>query len=113
MIKMLLNEFTAILSSVLFALCATLMFNEGSTGTFNFPLGIYVLLGCIAGVIYLGKRHLKSRILKAGLLVSFINVVSILIILLLQNGKYSPVQIGVEIGFGLFPDFWHPCSRWV
>ncbi|KSU85804.1 MULTISPECIES: HD family phosphohydrolase [Fictibacillus] len=105
MIKMLFNEFTAILSSVLFALCATLMFNEGSTGTFNFPLGIYVLLGCIAGVIYLGKRHLKSRILKAGLLVSFINVVSILIILLLQNGKYSPVQIGVEIGFGFVSGF--------
>ncbi|MDN4525434.1 HD family phosphohydrolase [Fictibacillus fluitans] len=100
MIKMLMNEYTAILSSVLFALCATLMFNEGSTGTFNFPLGIYVLLGCFAGVIYLGKRHLRSRILKAGLLVSFINIVSILIILLLQNGKYSPVQIGVEIGFG-------------
>ncbi|SDM82700.1 hypothetical protein SAMN04488137_2116 [Fictibacillus solisalsi] len=105
MIKMLLDEFTAILSSVLFALCATLMFNEGSTGTFNFPLGIYVLLGCIAGVIYLGKRHLKSRILKAGLLVSFINVVSILIILLLQNGKYSPVQIGLEIGFGFISGF--------
>ncbi|MED2972512.1 HD family phosphohydrolase [Fictibacillus sp. B-59209] len=100
MIKMLLNEFTAILSSVLFAVCATLIFNEGSTGTFNFPLGIYVLLGCVAGIIYLGKRHLKSRILKAGVLVSFTNILSILIILLLQNGKYSPVQIGVEIGFG-------------
>lgn len=105
MIKMLLNEFTAIISSVLFSVCATLIFNEGSTGTFNFPLGIYVLLGCVAGVTYLGKRHFRSRILKAGVLVSFVNILSILIILLLQNGKYSPVQIGVEIGFGFLSGF--------
>ncbi|EIT85214.1 7TM receptor with intracellular metal dependent phosphohydrolase [Fictibacillus macauensis ZFHKF-1] len=105
MIKMLLDERTAIISSFFFALCASLLFNEGSTGTFNFSLTFYVLVGCLSGVLFLGKRHYKTRILKAGTFVAFVNVLCILSILFLQNAKYTIGQVGIELGLGLLSGF--------
>ncbi|WP_273129857.1 HD family phosphohydrolase [Metabacillus sp. HB246100] len=93
LVKLLLNERLAILTSMIFAICGSMIFNEGITGSFNFPVGIYYLFGCLAGVLFLGEHNFRSKILQAGLFVGGINVVVLMAIMLIRNGTYSNVEI--------------------
>ncbi|MGC4375989.1 HD family phosphohydrolase [Fictibacillus sp. Mic-4] len=105
MIKILLDEHVAIITSLVLGICAALIFNESTSGTFNFTMCLYVALSGVAGVIYLGKRHQKAKIVKAGLFVALVNILSIAIILLLQNGKYSLIQVGIDVAFAILSGF--------
>lgn len=93
LVKLLLNERLAILTSMIFAICGSVIFNEGITGSFNFSVGIYYLFGCLAGVLFLGEHNLRSKILQAGLFVAGVNVLVLTSIMLIQNGGYSNVEI--------------------
>ncbi|MDQ0231598.1 HD family phosphohydrolase [Metabacillus malikii] len=94
LVKLLLNERLAILTSMIFAICGSIIFNEGITGSFNFSIGVYYLFGCLAGVLFLGNHNLRSKILHAGLFVALMNVFVLSAILLIRNGSYSNVEIG-------------------
>ncbi|MBD1382106.1 HD family phosphohydrolase [Metabacillus arenae] len=94
LVKLLLNERLAILTSIIFAICGSVIFNEGITGTFNFPVGIYYLIGCLAGILFLGKHNLRSKILQAGLFVALINIIVITSLLLIQNSTATNFEIG-------------------
>ncbi|WP_417281901.1 HD family phosphohydrolase [Bacillus salitolerans] len=87
LIKLLINERLAILASMILAVCGSIIFNGGISSTFNFAIGIYFLIGCISGVLFLGKHNQRSKILQAGTLVGMINVVLVLAIILLKNGN--------------------------
>lgn len=93
LIKLLINERLAILTSMIFAVCGSVIFNEGITGSFNFSIGVYYLFGCLAGVLFLGEHNLRSKILQTGLFVGGINVVVLTAIMLIRNGSYSNVEI--------------------
>ncbi|WP_413465959.1 HD family phosphohydrolase [Metabacillus litoralis] len=93
LIKLLINERLAILTSMIFAVCGSVIFNEGITGSFNFAIGVYYLFGCLAGVLFLGEHNLRSKILQAGLFVGGINVIVLTAIMLIRNGSYSNVEI--------------------
>ncbi|WP_099352226.1 HD family phosphohydrolase [Fredinandcohnia onubensis] len=97
LIKLLINEKVAILSSMVFAVCGSLIFNEGVTGTLNFSAGIYFLFGSLAGVLFLSKHNRRAKILQAGLFVALINILVIFSIMLLQNGSYSSLDYGSSI----------------
>lgn len=94
MIKLLLHERLAILTSIIFAICGSIIFNEGVTGTFNFTIGVYYLFGCLAGVLFLNEHNVRSRILQTGLFVALINILIITSIMLIQNGNYSNIELG-------------------
>lgn len=94
LVKLLLNERLAILTSMIFAVCGSVIFNEGVTGGFNFSIGIYYLFGCLTAVLFLGEHNLRSKILQAGLFVSGMNVLVITALMLIRNGGYSNIEIG-------------------
>jgi cyclic-di-AMP phosphodiesterase PgpH len=94
LVKLLLNERLAILTSMIFAVCGSVIFNEGVTGGFNFSIGIYYLFGCLTAVLFLGEHNLRSKILQAGLFVSGMNVLVITAIMLIRNSGYSNIEIG-------------------
>ncbi|OAS85030.1 hypothetical protein A6K24_05835 [Metabacillus litoralis] len=94
LVKLLLNERLAILTCMIFAICGSVIFNEGVTGSFNFSVGVYYLFGCLAAVLFLGEHNLRSKILQAGLFVAGMNVLVITAIMLIRNGSYSNVEIG-------------------
>lgn len=94
LVKLLLNERLAILTCMIFAICGSIIFNEGVTGSFNFAVGIYFLFGSLAGVLFLGEHNLRSKILQAGLFIAGINIISLTAIMLIRNGGYSNVEIG-------------------
>jgi len=93
LVKLLLNERLAIWTSMIFAVCGSVIFNEGVTGSFNFSVGIYYLFGCLAAVLFLGEHNLRSKILQAGLFVAGINILALTAIMLIRNGGYSNVEI--------------------
>lgn len=94
LVKLLLNERIAFLTSMIFAICGSIIFNEGVTGSFNFSVGVYYLFACLVGILFLGDHNLRSKILQAGLFVSIMNCLVLLAILLIRNGSYTNVEIG-------------------
>ena len=46
LIKILIDEKLAILTTIIMAVCGSILFNEGVAGTLNFSEGIYILLSC-------------------------------------------------------------------
>jgi hypothetical protein len=73
------------------------MFNEGVTSTLNYSVGIYVLLSSLSVSIFLREKNRRTMILQAGILVSVLNVVVLAALLLLRNGNFSPLEIGVQL----------------
>lgn len=97
LIKILMEEKSAILVTIILAICGMIMFNEGVAGTFNVGMGIYIIASGLAGILFLNKRNQRTTILYAGFFISFINIVTILAILYLQNGHYGAKEYGVFI----------------
>lgn len=52
LIKLLINERLAILSSMILSICGSMMFNQGVTGTFNYGIGTYFLISSMAGILF-------------------------------------------------------------
>ncbi|KZE68419.1 hypothetical protein AWM68_16205 [Fictibacillus phosphorivorans] len=105
MIKMLFNEELAVVSTIIFAFSAALIFNEQTTGNFNFIMSMYILFNGISGIVFLGKTQQRSKILQAGFFVSFIAILTVASVLLLQNGKFTSLQIGLDLGCAAISGF--------
>ncbi|MDM5315848.1 HD family phosphohydrolase [Fictibacillus sp. b24] len=105
MIKMLFNEELAVVSTIIFAFSAALIFNEQTAGNFNFIMSMYVLFNGISGIVFLGKTQQRSKILQAGFFVSFIAILTVASVLLLQNGKFTSLQIGLDLGCAAISGF--------
>jgi putative nucleotidyltransferase with HDIG domain len=86
LIKLLISERHAVLASMIFAICGSIIFNGGISSTFNFSIGIYFLISCIAGILFLGKHNQRGKILQAGLFVGIINFILISALVMLKNG---------------------------
>ncbi|NRD80798.1 HD family phosphohydrolase [Bacillus sp. BRMEA1] len=94
LIKITIDERLAILTSIILAVCGSIMFNEGVTGSLNFSEGIYVLFSAFAGILFLSKQNRRSKILQAGLFVTLINILTLAAVMFLPNGQYSGIEYG-------------------
>ncbi|MCM3215334.1 HD family phosphohydrolase [Niallia taxi] len=94
LIKILIEEKLAIFVTIALSVSGMIMFNEGTAGAFHVGMGIYILAGGIAGVLFLKKHNQRSSILQAGLLVSLINIITILGMLYMQNGQLEATEYG-------------------
>ncbi|MBT2656703.1 HD family phosphohydrolase [Bacillus sp. ISL-18] len=94
LIKILIDEKLAIFMSVLMAVCGSILFNEGITGTLNFSVGIYFLFSSVAAILFLNSQNRRSRIFQAGIFASLINILTIAALMLLPNGQYSGIEYG-------------------
>ncbi|MCA1031794.1 HD family phosphohydrolase [Bacillus timonensis] len=97
LVKLLINERIAIMTSVIFAICGSIIYNEGITGSFNFSVGIYYMFAGIAGVLFLSQHNRRAKILQAGLFVSVVNVIFLLSVLLLKNAQFTDLETGSYI----------------
>ncbi|MBL4951357.1 HD family phosphohydrolase [Neobacillus sp. OS1-32] len=92
LIKILIDEKLAILTSLVLAVCGSILFNEGVAGTLNFSEGIYILFSALAGVLALNKRNQRSRILQAGSFSALVNLLTIVAIMYLPNGQFTGLE---------------------
>lgn len=96
LVKLMIGDRFVFLTSMIFSVCGSIMFNEGVTSTLNYSVGIYVLLSSLSVSIFLREKNRRTMILQAGILVSILNVV-VLAALLLRNGNFSPLEIGTQL----------------
>ncbi len=101
MIKMLLNERMAVITSVVFAVAGSIMFNGGIPASMNFPAGLYFLFSGVGAILFLDKQNRRSKILTAGLVIAGINILSIAGLTLLKYNHYSSIETGVFMGYGM------------
>ncbi|ALF11566.1 HD family phosphohydrolase [Parageobacillus thermoglucosidasius] len=97
LVRIFIGERMAIITSILFAVCGSLMFNEefGTNGTMQVSLAVYLVTSGLAGSFFLHKQLRKAKIWQAGVFVAFINVVVMLALNLLKNGHYSLAETGM------------------
>lgn len=101
LIKMLINERMAVAFSVILAICGSIIFNEGITGTMQVTVSIYMVISGLASVLFLSKHNNRTKILQAGLLVTVVNILVILSLMFLRNGQYSGIEYGFYLGAAL------------
>ncbi|WLR43983.1 HDIG domain-containing protein [Bacillus carboniphilus] len=94
LIKLLIDERLALITAFMLSICGSLIFNEGITGSFNYTIGIYYFFNCLAGIIFLSSHKVRTKILQAGLFISFVNIIILTSILLIQNGSYTNIEFG-------------------
>ncbi|PEE41766.1 HD family phosphohydrolase [Bacillus pseudomycoides] len=97
LVKLMIGDRFVFITSMIFSVCGSIMFNEGVTSTLNYSVGIYVLLSSLSVSIFLREKNRRSMILQAGILVSVLNVVVLAALLLLRNGNFSPLEIGSQL----------------
>jgi cyclic-di-AMP phosphodiesterase PgpH len=97
LVRIFIGERIAIMTSILYAVCGSLMFNEGmgANGTIQVSLAIYLVTSGLAGSFFLHKQLRKAKIWQAGIFVAFIDIVVMLALTLLKNGHYSLKEIGM------------------
>ncbi|KXY13080.1 HD family phosphohydrolase [Bacillus sp. FSL K6-0067] len=97
LVKLMIGDRFVFLTSMIFSVCGSIMFNEGVTSTLNYSVGIYVLLSSLSVSIFLREKNRRTMILQAGILVSILNVVVLAALLLLRNGNFSPLEMGTQL----------------
>jgi len=105
LITILLHSRIALFTSMVFAIVASIMFNNQGSGIVDYSHAILVFFSGVAGVFFLSKSHRMMRILQTGIFVSFINILVVLAILLLKNAQYGWVEIGFNLGFAFIAGF--------
>lgn len=94
LLRVLMNEKIAIISSILFAICGSIIFNGELTTAFNMNIGIYLLISNITAILFLMDKQRKARVLQAGLVVALMNVIVSLSIIFIKNGQLDTVELG-------------------
>jgi putative nucleotidyltransferase with HDIG domain len=102
LIKILIDEKLAILSSIIFSIFGSILFNEGVSGTLNFSVGIYILFSALAGVLFLSGQNQRSMILQAGSFAATVNLFTIWALMFLPNGQFSGLEYGYYILTAIF-----------
>jgi cyclic-di-AMP phosphodiesterase PgpH len=102
LIKILIDEKLAILTSIIFAVCGSVLFNEGVSGTLNFSEGIYILFSALAGILFLSDQNQRTKILQAGTFAAAVNLFTIWALMFLPNGQFSGLEYGYYILTAIF-----------
>lgn len=74
MITVLIGTRLAYFTSILFALCASIAFNENPSQIFDFNYFLVSFIGSVVGAFVVGGAQTRSKVLKAGLLVALANI---------------------------------------
>jgi hypothetical protein len=102
LIAILLDAPLALISSVIFAVIASVIYNTPTNEMlFNFHYGFVALIVCFVSVFAIQKASQRSAILKTGLLVSLAGALGLLSIVLLQNEFGEIEKIALSIVFVL------------
>jgi cyclic-di-AMP phosphodiesterase PgpH len=102
LLKILIDEKLAILTSIVLAVCGSILFNEGVSGTLNFFEGIYILFSALAGILFLGDQNKRTKILQAGSFAAAVNLFTIWALMFLPNGQFSGLEYGYYIITAIF-----------
>ncbi|WP_106497111.1 HD family phosphohydrolase [Lentibacillus sp. Marseille-P4043] len=100
LVKQLIQERLAIVLAGLYAILGSIIFNGEIPGSLNVEAGIYFFFSQIAGIIFLMNIKDRLAIVKSGIGMAVVNVVTVLLFLFLSFEKYSLNDLFIPLGFG-------------
>lgn len=103
--KQLLNERLVIILAMLYAVLGSVIFNSEIPGSLNVEAGTYFFFSQLAGIIFLVNAEDRLAIIRSGIGMAFINIVTVLIFIFLSIEKYSLSDIFIQSGFGVAAAF--------
>lgn len=89
LIKLLINERTAILSVIITAATAGIMLQEGIAAILQMEVALYILFGGIVSIYVLSAHGRRSTILQSSLAVAASNTIFIIFYLLMTQTSYT------------------------
>ncbi|TCP32347.1 hypothetical protein EV207_101326 [Scopulibacillus darangshiensis] len=106
LIRMFFTERMAIVTSIILSLSGSLIFGgENTAAVFDVQMGLYLLLTSLAGALVLRGNETRPRILRAGVIIAGVNVLTVLCLLMLQNSPFHVAETGLNIGLALLSGF--------
>lgn len=97
LIRILIHENFAVLVTIIMAICGSIIFNEGVSGSIHMTVGIYILCSGLAGIMFMSNNYHRSKIFMGGLFVAAVNVLVIFSLAFIRNEQYDFKEIGVTI----------------
>ncbi|WP_053219131.1 HD family phosphohydrolase [Virgibacillus senegalensis] len=105
LLKILLDERLALAMSILYSILASLIFNADIPGSLNMEAGIYILFSQLAGIIFLTSLKDRIAILKAGIGITLVHILTVLLFLFLSFEKYAMADVLNFSGYGIVSAF--------
>lgn len=101
LLKILINESTAIRLGILYAILAAFMFNNHIAGMLHAEAAIYFLFSQLAAIVLMKKISDRLVILKTAIGLIVIHSAVIILFLFLSFEKYSWFDVFLYVGFGI------------
>ncbi len=106
LIRMLLDERTAVVTGVLLALVGSVMFGVYTKASlFDTQMLIYLLFSSFGGAIVLRGRQTRPKVLSTGGTIALVNMLTLLTLMLFQNQPLLPLGTSMVLGFGFLSGF--------
>ncbi len=101
LLRVLMNERVAFMMTAILAACGGIVFHDEITGTIEVEIALYILFSGLAGMIFLSERSERNNILRAGFLVSCVNVLFIFFMLFIGNVQITKIEYVYYVVYGL------------
>lgn len=98
LIAILLDAPLAFISSVLFSIMSSIIFNTEADLLFDFRYGLVTLVICFAAVFTIQRASQRATILKAGIMIAFVSMLTIAAIMLLED-RFSQKETLLSLAF--------------
>ncbi len=93
LIRLLINERTAVLATIITSATAGIMLQEGIAAIMQMEVALYILFGGMVSIYLLSEHGRRSTILQASLAVSASNVLFIIFYLLMTQTSYTLAEL--------------------
>lgn len=93
-VRMLINERTAILVTILLAASAGIMLQNDFAPVLQMETVLYILFGGLAGIYLIERDDRRARLLQTSLFIAVVNSLFIAFYLLISQSQYDMAEIG-------------------
>ncbi|MBM7716301.1 HD family phosphohydrolase [Siminovitchia sp. FSL H7-0308] len=101
LIRILVNERFALFMTVILAACGSIVFRDDISGTIDMEIAIYFLFSGLAANLFLSDKSERFNVLRAGVLVSSINILIISFLQFIGGGQFAKMEFFFHIVYGV------------
>jgi len=105
LLKQLIHERIAIVLAILYAILGCIIFNAEIPGSLNVEAGIYFFFSQLAGIIFLVNVKDRLVIVKSGIGMIVVNILTVLLFVFLSFEKYSWLNLLILVSFAVVAAF--------
>lgn len=101
LMRLLIDERTAVYVTILLSACAGMMLQSGYAGVFQMDSALYVLFGGLTGIYLIRNGHRSIRILPISLAVGGVHLLYVAFYLLMNQSQYTAQEVAFYVAAAL------------